>query len=327
MKTAISREVRFQLPHTTLAGKVWGDSSGIPVLALHGWLDNANSFDHLAPFWNRLQVVAVDLAGHGLSDHRNSYYLWDHLADVAGVVRHLGWNRFCLMGHSMGAGIATWYAGTFPKKVQRLALIDGFGAAFSVEAEQLPRYLNRAIRQLQMSGRVPIDRFAEGGKAQFASFGDAVAERMNGKFGKLSETAAKTLLQRGLQPVEGGFRWRNDPRIALPALMEPSEAAIHAMIRNIQAPTCLVLGDRGLFGRGEKADRLRSFAELEVHTLPGSHHLHLEEEAPQVAALTESFFYQISSTFYKNIMKHTFDNSPDPLCGHLLWADCRVEGI
>lgn len=49
-------------------------------LLLHGWLDNADSFSQLAP---RLcaadaaifgDVVALDMAGHGLSDHRKAPY-------------------------------------------------------------------------------------------------------------------------------------------------------------------------------------------------------------------------------------------------------------
>ena len=50
-----------------LAGLSWGDPSGRPLLALHGWLDNAASFSQLAPLLTDFYVVAVDLTGHGQS--------------------------------------------------------------------------------------------------------------------------------------------------------------------------------------------------------------------------------------------------------------------
>lgn len=291
--TAVPTEIRFQISSGSIAAKQWGPSDGFPVLALHGWLDNANTFDLIAPRLQGIRLVALDLAGHGHSDHRpagGSYYLWDHLADVSEVVAQLSWKRFALMGHSMGAGIATWYAGTFPRHVERMALIDGFGAPFSVEPESLPTYLGKAIRRRQMAAKSPIDRFAEGNRAQFSSLGEAIAERRKGKFGHLTDEAAGILLERGLESVEGGYRWRNDSRLVLPTYMEPGEATINAFIDKVIAPTCLILGDNGLFGKGQKAERLRHFKQLEIHTLPGDHHLHLGSAAPSVASLVQSFF-------------------------------------
>ena len=289
---ASAHEIHFELPSLTIAAKQWGSPEGLPVLALHGWLDNANSFDRMAPFLTGVNLVALDLAGHGRSGHRppgGSYYLWDHVADLAEVVRQLGWRRFALMGHSMGAGIATWYAGAFPKQVEKLFLIDGFGAPFSVETDRYPQHLGQAIRRMQMTAKAPIQRFAEQGQAQFPSFEAAVAERRKGKFGHLSHEAASLLLRRSLEQVEGGYQWRNDPRLILPAFVEPSEDIIAAFIKRIQAPAFLLLGEQGLFGQGEKAHRLAHFHNLEVQRMPGSHHLHLESAAETAALHFQRF--------------------------------------
>lgn len=60
-------EIRLNLGHIELAAHLFGPADGIPVIALHGWLDNANSFARLAPRLKGLRIVALDLAGHGYS--------------------------------------------------------------------------------------------------------------------------------------------------------------------------------------------------------------------------------------------------------------------
>ena len=63
------QEREFTALGAQLSGKLWGSDGGQPVLALHGWMDNAGSFDMLAPLLDQYQILAIDSIGHGRSEH------------------------------------------------------------------------------------------------------------------------------------------------------------------------------------------------------------------------------------------------------------------
>ena len=67
-----------------LAVRRWGKEGDEPIIALHGWMDNAASYDRIAPSLVGYCVYALDFPGHGLSSHRPvgaCYNIWDYVAD------------------------------------------------------------------------------------------------------------------------------------------------------------------------------------------------------------------------------------------------------
>ena len=76
------QEIKIKLPFTgiNVSAKIWGPENGAPIIALHGWLDNADSFQGLAPWLNNYRLISIDLPGHGLSDHIPPGMLY-HFAD------------------------------------------------------------------------------------------------------------------------------------------------------------------------------------------------------------------------------------------------------
>lgn len=273
----------FALPGLTLAAQVWGRRGGIPVLALHGWLDNASTFDLLAPLLPDCEVVALDLAGHGRSGFRSAdaaYNIWQDVGDLREVADQLGWPRFNLLGHSRGAAIAMLFAASFPEQTDRVALIEG-GVPVLGTAADAPTTLARSLRERRelrtKSGRVFSDRET------------AIAERARG-FTKLTPAAAEILARRSLREVDGGFQWHADQRLKGTPEVRLTREQVRAFVERVEAPVLMVLAEESPFGATELyQEMIAAFAEIETVVLPGAHHLHLEGAEAEIAALVRRF--------------------------------------
>ncbi|XP_011500904.1 PREDICTED: serine hydrolase-like protein [Ceratosolen solmsi marchali] len=107
--------------------KLWGMKEKQPILAIHGWMDNAASFDLLAPLLENSSIFAIDLPGHGLSSwipHGIHYNEDINAIAIRKVVDYFGWKKVKLMGHSMGSVICNYYAQLFSNEVEFLIGLD-----------------------------------------------------------------------------------------------------------------------------------------------------------------------------------------------------------
>lgn len=279
-------ERSFDIDGFHFAAQEWGEPGGIPVLALHGWLDNSASFNRLAVDLKGIHLLAVDLAGHGFSDHRvgtSRYNLWQDIPDVFAVADAMGWKNFALLGHSRGAMISLLAAGTFPKRITQLALIEGLFPE-PVEIADAPKQLAKSIRQYQ--GRKAA------GHPHYDSVGDAIQARMGGRF-PLSLEAATDIVERGLKPVEGGYCWSSDPCLLMASAFKLSEEHLQAFVAQIESPMKLVLANGGVKGLLQSYEsQISQIKNLDIDCLTGGHHLHMESEAREVAELLSSFFIE-----------------------------------
>lgn len=266
MSTQIE-EVRLALGHIELAGHLYGPADGQPVIALHGWLDNANSFARLVPRLQGLRVLALDLAGHGYSGHRPpgaGYTLADYAFDVLKVAEQLGWPRFGLLGHSLGAIIAVQLAGALPDRVTHLALVDGVIPPTGAEQD--------AAERLGMALQAQLRRGAKG-KTVYTTLQEGVQARMKGMVA-VSHEAAELLAQRGLMPVNGGYSWRSDSRLTLPSAQRLSHTQAMAFVQRVGCPAKLVVAADGMLARHTSLLEQLPFEHV---VLPGGHHLHLND--------------------------------------------------
>ena len=155
-----------------------------------------------------------------------------------------------------------------PERVKRLALIDGL-IPFTGEADSAPQKLGEALKaQLALAGkRKPV----------YAEFSRAVEARMRG-VGAVSREAAELLAQRGLMPVPGGYTWRTDSRLTLPSPVRLTYAHAMAFAESLKCPVSLVLAEQGMLHAQPRIGELLERLPFKIDTLPGGHHLHLDDE-------------------------------------------------
>ncbi|KAL6063421.1 Alpha/beta fold hydrolase [Balamuthia mandrillaris] len=296
---------RSHYSNLQLAAKVWGSSDAkLKVLALHGWMDNANTWDHLLPLLFHpassdsvskenvlvppMQVVCLDLVGHGRSQHRPDralYPLIDHIPDIMSVVDdELKWDKFCLLGHSMGEALSTIIAGLFPERVSAAILVEGIGPWLRSTEEWVSSF-----RKAMQTNRV---LFEKEGPNVYPSFEAAVA-RLASNLPGTKQSSVETLVRRSTTQVEGGVQFTHDIKLRCAAHLSLSEEHFFQIMGHMRAPLLVVWGKDGILNDEnnlmtkavkQRAEYLR-FKKLLVEevTIDGSHHPHLdnaEEMAP-----------------------------------------------
>ncbi|SEW12849.1 alpha/beta hydrolase [Luteibacter sp. 329MFSha] len=264
------RELKVAIPGLELAGLSWGEPDAAPLILLHGWLDNAASFALLAPrLADRFHVIALDLPGHGHSAHLPEGTVYQHVDYARAVLAAadaLALPRFHLLGHSLGAGVATMVAIAAPERIRALALIEGLGPLGDDGSRTLDRF--REAMASKAEGNRPL--------RVFASIEDAARARALAS--GLDASLATHIVARGLREVEGGYSWRSDPRLSRPTAIRLAETQVMALLLGLAAPTSLLLARPHPPYLEPEALQIRidCVDDIRVTHMDGGHHLHLE---------------------------------------------------
>ena len=259
----------------TLTGLRWGSASDLPVLALHGWLDNASSFAPLASHLSGFQLLALDLPGHGHSQHRPPgmrYHLLDYVPAVLEAAEGLGWETGLIMGHSLGGAIAGLVAIAAPERVKAMILIEGLGPLSESETK-LPGRLRNSVEGYA--------RAQTRSSPVYPDIEPLIATRA--RIGAMHETSARLLIERNVREEGDGYRWRSDQRLRLDSPAFLTEPQVLACLEAIEQPTQVLLGNEGLLAeRDTLGPRLDALDSNDVRWFDGAHHLHMDQ--PEVIA-------------------------------------------
>nr|XP_031319234.1 serine hydrolase-like protein 2 isoform X3 [Camelus dromedarius] len=270
-------ELKLAVPWGHIAAKAWGSQQGPPVLCLHGWLDNANSFDRLIPLLSKdFHYVAMDFGGHGLSSHYSPglpYYHQNFVSEVRRVAAALKWSRFSLIGHSFGG------------------LVGG------MEIENLLTYKRRNTEHM-----LQVEASKKPSKVVSQ---EAMLQGFLKNNSHVGEECGALLLQRGTTQVATGLVLNRDRRIAKieHCLDFVSKELFEHYIRKLQARVLLIKATQGYHDVRRENDAntepmlfkigmLRAVLKerFQFVEVTGNHYVHMNQ--PQLVASVINSFLQ-----------------------------------
>lgn len=265
----------------------WGPVDRPPLVLLHGWADSGETFQFLVDCLPEdLSLAALDWRGFGRSEwSHDAYWFPDYLADLDALLDVLSPGQPArAAGHSMGANILALYAGARPARVERIALLEGFGLP-RLPADAAPGRYRDWLEQLR--GEPP----------QFATYGsyEAFAGFLALRNPRLGADRADFVARAWGCEREGRIAVRADPRHKqiYPVLYRREEA--EACWRAIAAPTLLMFGAQSEYLERLGADRdprtlAAHFRHPETALLEGSGHMLHHEDPQGVADALQRFF-------------------------------------
>ncbi len=265
----------------TIAGirhRVDGEDAPTKLFCLHGWLDNANSFLPLMSLLPEVDLVAIDMPGHGYSDHLDSTYsVPDSAYWAAATIKALGWERCHIVGHSLGGIIAPLVAVGAPELVQSLILIESSGALTAESDEFVTRLRNSMNDQLtenKYQSRV------------YNNKQEAVETRL--RSAKMELSSARLIIDRQLAEYEDGWRWRFDPKLRISTAHRLTEEHVCEVNRHISCPVLTIIANDGfLTSREQTASRMDLIPDHRSVNYAGNHHLHMDTPQPVAAAMNQ----------------------------------------
>ncbi len=265
----------------------WGKSGHRKLFLIHGWMDSSPTFqsvvDALANDWH---VIAPDLRGFGKTQWLNQpYWFPDYYADLHDLLKHYTPDEpAMLVGHSMGAAIASTYAAMKPERVANLVMIDFLGIKPAKDANPTDQ-LNKWLKDFESPPRLRI----------YKSF-EALAGRLKSVNSRLTDARADFLAHHVGKALDADQvamacdPWHKTPS-ALMYRMDDSQS----IWRRIKAPTLMLMADFGYVrlryadDEAQYVESLNCFENLQAVTVLNSGH-NIQHDQPEVLAdLLEQF--------------------------------------
>ncbi len=282
----LNNDVEIQLPHIRLSGRCWGNKDKPLILALHGWLDNANSFAPLAKHLSQYQILAIDWPGHGYSEHRPGQYPlhWiDYLYDLEILIDYVnqGHTVHGVVGHSLGGIVASAYTAAFPERINKLVLLEAISPLYESVSKSRSRLTKSFASHLQF--------LKKSAQTQTVYKDIELAVKARSRLTGLDEQWCRLLVERNMCQHDNGVSWRSDPRLKLDSPFRMSFEQVDALMSGRNPETLLITAKSGYEQINTLLPQAATwFKSLSHIQLAGDHHLHMGN-AQSVAHAIDDF--------------------------------------
>lgn len=263
----------------------WGNESAPPLLMVHGGRDHCRNWDWVAEaLCDDWHIICPDLRGHGDSawSPEGNYSLTAYIYDLAQLIHQKQMQQVTIVAHSMGGGIALSYAGCFPDRVRKMAVIEGVGPPREWIDSELSKPQDQRVREW-----VDLKRGAAGRFHKRYPTLEAAYQRMKEENAYLSDAQARHLTCHAIsQNEDGTYSWKFDNYIRFPPPDNMALPELYKLWGNINCPTRLLWGEDSWAPNPEKEGLMQHFkhAELSVYKNAG-HWLHHDQTEQFVAEM------------------------------------------
>lgn len=278
--------MQIDVPWGHVAGKWYGSESQRPIVLVHGWQDNAGSFDRLIPLLpNHIPYLSIDLPGHGLSSRlpHGILYTTTNCINVLNIIqRHYKWDKMSFCCHSLGAQVSSLYAALYPERCDLLVCLDALMKPYSGNVDTL-------IKNCQKMGDdfLDLDKLNRSDKEPPTYTQAEMAERW-AKQTKMTPDAIEFLMKRAILPSKANknlFYFSRDIRLKV---MEFGMSSINddvqlKLIGRIKAPHLFIKANKSPEFEGKERYKkaleilTESNPKFEWRTVIGGHHCHLTD--------------------------------------------------
>jgi pimeloyl-ACP methyl ester carboxylesterase len=258
----------------SLSALVWG-SAPPEIVLLHGGAQNAHTWDTVALALDR-PLVAIDLPGHGHSDHRadGPFSPRENARDVAIAVRELAPDARVVVGMSLGGLTAIALAASAPELVRKLVLVD-------------------VTPGVDRDKAAPIAQFIAGPES-FESFDEILARTIEFNPTRSESSLRRGVLHNAVARDDGRWVWRYQrPRIVESEEMDiPADfATLWDDLDRVQVPVMLLRGGAAgtVVDDADEAELRRRQPSARVELVEGAGHSIQGDRPVELAALLDDF--------------------------------------
>lgn len=266
-----------------MAGKLWGANKTVrPILAFHGWQDNAGTFDRIIPMLpSHVGYLTIDFPGHGLSSRipeGMSYNIMDFVQLINIIRDRYSWDKVSILAHSLGSIVGFIYNSLFPERCDMMIGIDVLKPLIRENGEIIKMLTGRLDKLLQED-----KRRVSNSRPPCYSPDELIEKLYDGTMHSVTKETAPHLLERAIAESDtepNRYYFTRDSRLKHYNFANFHQSLNLDMIKRITAPYLFVKASGGPYYEDKKYYD-EAIAEFSKKTnfhqvlVDGTHHVHL----------------------------------------------------